>query len=514
VTGRPILYYIYDHEEYEAERGLYFPVTDMPGYHCHDINQLCASLDRALVGEIPDPGHYAQSRTRYSSHDDGLATKRVVSFFFEDVQTYVVPAGKGGRKNILLNGGSLLPNGITTSFQNLVKHLDRRQYNVVLGFSPTAIEADPSAMMMFRKLSHDISAVPRYGNVPMSPEEYWVRGQYEACREEPSEEQVSIVRNVFEREFTRIFGPAEFEALVSFSGYDAFWGSILTMNRRDSRKAIYLHNDMYGEYVAKFPELERMFRLYRHADALISVSRQTSDLNRKNISGRFNLDPHKFVSCDNLLDPEGMLNLSRETLNGSDGALFQTDAPVFINIGRLSVEKGHEKLLHAFAGFVKGHPYARLLILGSGPLRQHLEQVILTLELTSNVFLLGYRSNPYPFLAAADCFVLSSNHEGQPMTLLEALVLNKPIVATDIVGNRSVLQGRSGLLVENSIDGLLRGMRSFAQGAVPADTFDWKAYQREALSQFDRMVVGRAPVAPTTLGEKHMADGPGKLRPG
>ncbi len=504
VTGRPILYYIYDQEEYEKERGLYFPVTEMPGYHCRDIDQLCVALDKALAGEIPDAEHYAQARRRYSSHDDGSATERVVNFFFDDAKTDVAPASGRRRKNILLNGGSLFPNGITTSFQNLVRHIDRQRYNVVLGFSPTGIEADPGAMEMFRRLPGGISAVPRYGNVPMSPEEYWVRRQYEACGDEPSDEQVTIVRDIFEREFTRIFGPAEFEAVVSFSGYDAFWGSVLTLNYRTCRKAIYLHNDMYGEYVAKFPELERMFRLYQYADALVSVSQQTSDLNRQNISFRFKLDPRKFVSCDNLLDPQGVFELSTEPLGESDRALFETDGPVFVNIGRLSVEKAQEKLLQAFAGFVKEYPSARLLILGSGPLRERLEQIILSLQLTSSAFLLGYRSNPYPFLVAADCFVLSSDHEGQPMTLLEALLLRKPIVATDIVGSRSVLQGRSGLLVENSVGGLLRGMRSFAQGLVPDNVFDWKAYQREALCQFDSVVVGRPPA--TTPAPRQSTD--------
>ncbi|MGT8959708.1 glycosyltransferase [Escherichia coli] len=61
-------------------------------------------------------------------------------------------------------------------------------------------------------------------------------------------------------------------------------------------------------------------------------------------------------------------------------------------------------------------------------------------------------SNPFPLLKRADCFVLSSNHEGQPMVLFEAMILDKPIISTDITGSRSALEGRSGVLVENSVD--------------------------------------------------------------
>lgn len=78
------------------------------------------------------------------------------------------------------------------------------------------------------------------------------------------------------------------------------------------------------------------------------------------------------------------------------------------------------------------------------------------------------------------------------MTLLEALVLDKPIVATDIVGNRSVLHDRPGLLVPNSQEGLVAGMVAFASGRVPAGGFDWRAYQGNAIEMFNQRVLGQA----------------------
>lgn len=57
---------------------------------------------------------------------------------------------------------------------------------------------------------------------------------------------------------------------------------------------------------------------------------------------------------------------------------------------------------------------------------------------------------------------MSSNHEGQPMTLLEALVLNKTIVATDIPGNVSVLDNRGRLIVENNVNGLIDSMEKLS----------------------------------------------------
>lgn len=76
------------------------------------------------------------------------------------------------------------------------------------------------------------------------------------------------------------------------------------------------------------------------------------------------------------------------------------------------------------------------------------------------------------------------------MVLLEALILGKPIVATDIVGNRSVLEGRPGLLVPNSEDGLVDGMKKFLDGKVTSKEFDYQEYQKNALEMFYTKVCG------------------------
>ncbi|HAL9276739.1 TPA: glycosyltransferase, partial [Escherichia coli] len=112
------------------------------------------------------------------------------------------------------------------------------------------------------------------------------------------------------------------------------------------------------------------------------------------------------------------------------------------------------------------------------------QRQIITLGLEKSVHLLGRISNPFPLLKRADCFVLSSNHEGQPMVLFEAMILDKPIISTDITGSRSALEGRSGVLVENSVDGLFNGMRDFILGRLEFKHFDIESYQKNALSMF------------------------------
>ncbi|WML30026.1 CDP-glycerol glycerophosphotransferase family protein [Neobacillus sp. OS1-32] len=159
----------------------------------------------------------------------------------------------------------------------------------------------------------------------------------------------------------------------------------------------------------------------------------------------------------------------------------------FMNMGRLSPEKGQDNLIRAFARFRQDVRNAKLYILGEGPLRNDLEALILELGLENDVYLTGQVENPFHLMKQCDCFVLSSHYEGQPMVLLEAMTHGMKIIATDIVANRTVLEdGRYGLLVENSIDGLETGLRQMAdkESHYNMDVFVPSEYNHRAMGTF------------------------------
>nr|WP_280518584.1 CDP-glycerol glycerophosphotransferase family protein [Lederbergia wuyishanensis] len=161
----------------------------------------------------------------------------------------------------------------------------------------------------------------------------------------------------------------------------------------------------------------------------------------------------------------------------------------FVTMGRLSPEKGQDNLIKAFERFHKKYPNSKLYILGDGSLKKQLKSLIHNLNLNDSVYLCGQVENPFPLLKKCDCFVLSSHYEGQPMVLLEAMTLGMKIIATDIVANRNVLEdGKYGLLVENSIEGLENGLLQIVNdnNVSNSEQFNFKYYNEMAMESFYR----------------------------
>lgn len=136
-----------------------------------------------------------------------------------------------------------------------------------------------------------------------------------------------------------------------------------------------------------------------------------------------------------------------------------SDVITIVTVGRISREKGQEfipPVLHELRK--KGHRI-QWYIVGDGDDRMRIEDSIKKYDLSDICYFTGMQSNPYPYIKNSDIYVQPSHTEGYPLTIFEAAILQKTIVATDVGGTREHLRsGEDVILVQPNVESIVSGI--------------------------------------------------------
>ena len=160
-----------------------------------------------------------------------------------------------------------------------------------------------------------------------------------------------------------------------------------------------------------------------------------------------------------------------------------------INIGRYSKEKGHERLIRAFDRFWKEHRDTYLIIVGgNGILYEKTCAFARQMESGNHIVLIRTMSNPMPLMKSCDFFIMSSFYEGLPIVLMEANILGLAEAACDVPGPSCFLRKYGGTLLENSEDGVLKGMELFEQGKIAPMNVDYEKINRNSIETVESLL--------------------------
>lgn len=534
-TGRPIIYFSDDPESYRDTRGYYFDPASWPGPLVRSLDGAAAVI-RAVGSAGPDDPAvthaepYRSTTQRVALHDDGSATQRLVDTVFKGHDSVVSRTLPRSKPAVLIYLGDMRPNGITSSGMNLVANLDHDSVDVTVSYLGTT---DAQRKQLIRRLDPRVRQVPRLGGHHPGVGRRRRASRFDRLYELGSGRLDSNGRNpALTDEWQRCFGEASFDRVVDLSGYGPFFARLLLQGSEPGQRSIWLHNDMVADSQRTTDgtqhlrtRLGQVFEHYRYFDHLVSVSEPLCRVNREKLSAYAAAPAFAFAS--NTIDarriremasedditsvtiPAGrdLIGLSLRRAIESLGDIYSPEAvleearlavrlgrvevedgkgKVFVTAGRLSPEKNHGRLLRAFSLVHDEDPDVRLVILGDGPLMPTLkaEARALGLDLRTHVRFVGHLPNPFAAMARADCFVLSSDYEGQPMVILEARVLGLPVVSTSFSSVRGVLDDSTGLITDRTEEALADGMRAFLAGDVPSAPFDADAYNANAVAEF------------------------------
>lgn len=399
-------------------------------------------------------------------------------------ETKEAAAVKKTKKLIVMYCGGYKNNGITSSALNLMRNLDKEKYQIVVIEKE---KLDYYETLNFNKIPNHVIKVQIPGDINIAPNEeeafldFHCHPLEHLMKNRPVKFLTEEIKTIYKRELHRVLGDTSIDIAIDFDGYFKYW-TLLLASSNSPQKIIYQHNEMMQEYSKKLgkeykhrADLNIIFPLYNYFDVIVSVSKQTGEVNKEHLKHIIQ-DTSKMTYIHNLIDYEYILRSAKE----ESDIEVSPDTFNFVTMGRLSPEKNHKGLIKAFYQLQKKQSDTQLFIIGLGELEEELKKYVLDLGLEDKVHLLGQLENPFPIIDACDAFVLSSIHEGQPMVLLECLVLQKKIISTNILGCYSLLKDGYGLLVENTTEELMEGMEKVMLGYDDFKKFDYKAYNKEA----------------------------------
>jgi glycosyltransferase involved in cell wall biosynthesis len=169
-----------------------------------------------------------------------------------------------------------------------------------------------------------------------------------------------------------------------------------------------------------------------------------SELDAHVLIERFRRKPEKVRFIANGIAPSPIPANEKEKICREFG--LGPAGPLLCTVARLSRQKGLDFLIRGMREIVRAFPDAALLIVGEGELEGELKNLTSELGLASHVIFTGYREDVLGLIASSDLFVLPSLREGMPYSLLEAMLVSKPVVTTT-VSSHVVSDGQTGIVI-------------------------------------------------------------------
>lgn len=306
-------------------------------------------------------------------------------------------------KRIALYIGSLQKGGSERVMVNLAEYFHKRKYDVIL--------------VTQYKRENEYYVSPEIRRVYSEPEEYLLQGG----RIKNFIARYKTLRNIW-----KTYKP---DVILSFLGKNNLM-TILTAAFLHSKVAVSVRGEPTMEYEGKHMQMLAKF-LFRFADGVVFQTQMAKEFFPKAVQKKSRV-------LSNPLNPAFM----NRRYEGEK-------EDIIVAAGRLDDNKNHAMLIHAFAKISSEFPHTNLIIYGDGELRDKLQNLVDEKELSDRISLPGSITDVVDKISKAKIYALTSNTEGMPNSLMEAMALGLAVVATDCPC------GGPATLIDNEVNGML-----------------------------------------------------------
>ena len=239
-----------------------------------------------------------------------------------------------------------------------------------------------------------------------------------------------------------------------------------------SKKVCWLHIELNdGKAVASgFRNYQEAVRCYRKYDQLVAVSETV----KKAFCGSSGMQPDQIQVLYNTNETNQIRELAKLPV---DDVNFDKDVFSICSVAKITPTKGFDRLARVHKRLMGEGLKHHIYILGVGEQQKEIEAYLRENNLENSFTFLGFRDNPYKYVAKCDLYVCSSLREGFSTAVTEALIVGTPVVSTLCSGAKELLgeNDEYGLVVENSEDGIYAGLKRMLTSPSL-----WERYKREA----------------------------------
>lgn len=254
----------------------------------------------------------------------------------------------------------------------------------------------------------------------------------------------------------------------------------------DSKKISWIHIEMNDEqkFALGFKNGEEARKYYSKFDEIICVSNtvkqiflETSGLNESNVDVLYNTN-----------ETDQIVEKSKEVV---DDVVFDKNTVNICSVGKITGTKGYDRLARVHKRLINEGLNHHIYILGIGEDKDKINKYIKENNLQKTYTLLGFRDNPYKYVAKCDLFVCSSLREGFSTAVTESLVVGTPVVSTLCSGSQELLgyNNEYGLVVENSEEGIYEGLKELLKNKELLTYYKDKTKERSKLFSKEKTIM-------------------------
>ena len=238
----------------------------------------------------------------------------------------------------------------------------------------------------------------------------------------------------------------------------AYWGDHTMFYMCDKVKAKKKIAWLHFDYASPPREDALYLHYFSKCDKVVTVSKKIE----ASLKQALPEIADKVMTMENIIDAEDILQRASEPCDLAD----DVRGIRLLTVGRICHQKGYDMAIPAIARLVSGKNDIKWYIIGDGEAidKENLHERIRQYGLQDRVSFLGIRQNPYPYMKACDIYLQPSRHEGKPIAVEEAKILQKPIVVTDYFSAREQMAGYPIYeIAEISEDGIYGGLQTMLQ---------------------------------------------------